>query len=346
MSFITSISVQHVRVHRKYLLQLDPRVTLITGINGSGKTTLLEALYIALRGVSFKGLDAEILQQSAPWYRVDVQFEDGTERVVKFDPSRSMGRKQFIVDGKTSYRLSAQHKYPVVLFEPDDLRLLSGSPARRRQFIDQFVSQLDPKYSLTLRRYERALKQRNTLLKQRASVDSLFAWDVSLSEYGAYIIEQRIRFIDRLNDHLNSSYASIAHTQDVVSMSYSDITSSDTTQKLLSELHTHTDRDRMLGYTSVGPHRHDLLFYFNKSPALTVASRGEARSIILALKFLEVAIIESMTGKYPVVLLDDVFSELDKARQDYLIDSMKHNQIIITSATHESNLIMEQVIRL
>lgn len=338
MDPITAINVQHVRVHKSYSLDVSPNVTLITGTNGSGKTSLIEALYIALQGTSFKGSDSDVLQRGEDWYRIDIKTQGEAVRTVKFDPARPSGKKQFIVDGKTNYRLLDRYKYPVVLFEPDDLRLLSGSPTRRRQFIDRFVSQLDPQYGIALRRYERALKQRNALLKQGSTNDSMFAWDVSLSEYGAYIVEQRSKFARELNERLNAVYGSISHTDDRVSVAYSYEPQGNVSQRLLAELHQYIDKDKMLGFTSTGPHRHDILFSFNESPALTVASRGEVRSVVLALKFLEVDIIEHITGKNPVILLDDVFSELDKERQNYLIDLTKKNQIIITSATNNSNL--------
>jgi len=343
---ISRVTVQHVRVHKKYSLDVSPNVTLITGANGSGKTSLIEALYIALQGTSFKGSDGDVLGREMPWYRIDVTHDDDTIRSVKFDPSRASGKKQFVIDGKTNYRLLDRFKYPIVLFEPDDLRLLSGSPTRRRQFIDRFIAQLDPQYGIALRRYERALKQRNTLLKQGATTDSLFAWDVSLSEYGAYLIKQRDIFVTQLNGRLNDVYKAISHTDDVVEVKYSYGHHELTGQKLLAELHQAAERDKLLGYTSIGPHRHDLLFEFNGSSALSVASRGEVRSVVLALKFLEVDIIESITGKPPVILLDDVFSELDKERQNYLIDLTKRNQIIITSATNDSDLHTDYVTRL
>jgi DNA replication and repair protein RecF len=343
---ISRVTVQHVRVHKKYSLDVSPNVTLITGANGSGKTSLIEALYIALQGSSFKGSDGDVLGRELPWYRIDVGYDDGTARTVKFDPSRASGKKQFVVDGKTNYRLLEKFKYPIVLFEPDDLRLLSGSPTRRRQFIDRFISQLDPQYGVALRRYERALKQRNALLKQGASADNLFAWDVSLSDYGAYLIKQRHAFVSELNSRLNDVYSAISHTDDAVSVAYSYDHQENTGQRLLAELHQAAERDKLLGYTSIGPHRHDLLFGFNGSPALSVASRGEVRSVVLALKFLEVDVIESITGKPPIILLDDVFSELDKERQNYLIDLTKRNQIIITSATNNSDLHTDYVTRL
>lgn len=334
MALITSIRVQHIRTHTDYTLAISPGVTVVTGSNGSGKTSLVEALFIALQGSSFKGGDPDVLQHDAPWYRIDVTFDDDAVRSVKFDPLRQTGRKQFIVDDKTQYRMTPRSKIPAVLFEPDDLRLLNGSPTRRRQFIDRFISQLDPEYATSLRRYERALKQRNALLKRQfVSNDDLFAWNVSLSEYGAYVIKQRVAFIERLNAQLNDTYESIARTGDVVSVRYSSHSTGSLQQKLLADLHSHIERDKVLGFTSVGPHRHDVLFDFNGSPALSVASRGEVRSVVLALKFLEVNIIQEITGKPPIILLDDVFSELDNDRQNYLINSTTHNQIIITSAT-------------
>lgn len=332
MPTITSLRVQHIRTHAEYSLRLSPGATQVTGANGSGKTSLVEALYIALQGSSFKGGDNDVLQTGAPWYRIDVGYDDGTVRTVKFDPSRSSGKKQFVFDGKTHYRLGYQHKQPVVLFEPEDLRLLGGSPSRRRQFIDRFISQLDPQYALSVRRYDRALKQRNTLLKRpQVTADDLFVWNVSLSEYGAYIISRRIHFISELNDRLGDVYAFISHTNDNVAIRYSYQTVDNLKQKLLNELHARTERDRMLGYTSTGPHRHDVLFDFNDNPALSVASRGEVRTVVLALKFLEVAIIEAITDKKPIILLDDVFSELDKDRQATVVEQFKTHQTVVAS---------------
>src|SRR5690606_37490982 len=151
------------------------------------------------------------------------------------------------------------------------------------------------------------------------------------SEYGAYIISQRIHFIGRLNQRLNAVYSEISQTNDEVAIHYSYTGSDALKQKLLSELHAHTERDKLLGFTSTGPHRHDVLFDFNGTPALSTASRGEVRTIILALKFLEVAIIESLTNKKPIILLDDVFSELDEERQKTVVNQFTTHQTIVAS---------------
>ena len=332
MAVVKKLSVQNIRSHDKFVLKLSPTTTVITGSNGSGKTSLVEALYISLQGTSFKGSDNDVLRHNSPWWRIDVEFDDYIKRTTTFDPSLISGRKKITVDDKVMYRLPAKFKHPVVLFEPDDLRLLHGSPTRRRQFIDRFISQLDPLYSTILHKYERALKQRNNLLKQQyTTTDELFAWNVTLSEYGAYIIEKRIAFIERINSQLNDAYNIIAKTNDIVTVHYSHTYIGDIKQKLLNELTSHSERDAIIGFTSIGPHRHDVVFQFNYSPALAVISRGEVRTIVLALKFLEVDIIEQITNIKPIILLDDVFSELDDNRQKYLMDSQK-GQIIITSA--------------
>lgn len=331
MTLLRRLKVQNFRTHEQMDIAIDDGVTLITGSNGSGKTSLIEAIYIALRGTSFRGVDTDIVRHSSQWWRVDLLSDDQTTRSVLFDSSKTTGRKRFIIDSKTTYRLPPKHKWPVVLFEPDDLRLLHGSPARRRLYIDRFIGQLDPAYATTLHKYERALKQRNNLLKKQfIADDELFVWDMLLSEYGAEIIQKRVHYIEILQSELADTYNSIAHTNDTVVIRYSHDISM---QELLSDFHEHHVRDKVLGNTSVGPHRHDIEFIFSSMPATTVASRGEIRSIVLALKFLEVKIIEQSLDMKPIILLDDVYSELDETRRHKLVDSISNYQVIMTN-TH------------
>lgn len=338
MAVVKALSVQNIRSHDIFNIKLSPTITVITGDNGSGKTSLLEALYISLQGKSFRGSDQDVLRHDSPWWRIITGFDDYIKRIVTFDPSLATGRKKFVVDDKTVYRLPNKYKYPVVLFEPEDLRLLHGSPTRRRQFIDRFISQLDPLYSAAIHKYDRALKQRNNLLKQsHINPDELFIWDVALSEQGSYIIKERIAFIERLNGRLNEEYNLIANSNDAVSIHYSHTYIGNMNQKLLNDLSSHSQHDRVTGFTSIGPHRHDVIFQFNNFPALDVASRGEVRSIVLALKFLEVDIIEQIVGQKPIILLDDVFSELDDSRQKQLL--LSKNQTIITSTKVNALLI-------
>lgn len=330
MTVVKKLTLENIRSHDKFVAKLSPTITVITGKNGSGKTSLIEAIYIALQGTSFKGSDYDILRYESPWWRIEIEFSSFIKRTIAFDPKQTSGRKKITIDDKVMYRLPARHKHPVVLFEPDDLRLLHGSPTRRRQFIDRFISQLDPLYLNAIHKYERALKQRNNLLKKpHIARDELFVWDITLSEYGAYIIEKRIAFIEQINSQLNDVYNSIAKSKDVISIHYSNTYIGDIKQKLLNDLHGHVERDKLAGFTSTGPHRHDVSFRFNNLSAIDVASRGEVRTIVLAIKFIEVEIIEQITNIKPIILLDDVFSELDDDRQKSLLSG--GGQVIITS---------------
>jgi len=337
MAVVKKLSVQNIRSHDSFIVDLSPTITVITGMNGSGKTSLLEALYIALQGGSFKGSDNDVLRHNSTWWRIDVELDEHINRSITFNSELLTSRKKITIDNKIVYRMPAKYKYPVVLFEPDDLRLLHGSPTRRRQFIDRFICQLDPLYTSILHKYERALKQRNNLLKKIFTTnDELFVWDVALSEYGAYIIEKRIAFIEQINNQLNDTYNIIAKSNDLISMHYSHTYIGNIKQKLINDLHFHSDKDKVIGFTSTGPHRHDVIFKFNDSPALDVASRGEIRTIILALKFIEVGIIEQIVNQKPIILLDDVFSELDDERQKSLLSV--ENQIVITSTKLPKNI--------
>lgn len=332
MALVRYISVKNLRSHSSFESDLKSGVTVITGPNGSGKTTIIEAIYSALQGTALKGSDIDMLKNNQPWWRVDITLDDNT-RTIKFDPEKKYSRKQFLIDSKTTARLPQKLKYPVVLFEPEDLRLINGSPTRRRYFIDKLISQIDSLYSANLRKYDRALKQRNNLLKQHPNSNQIFVWDVAISEYGEYIINKRLEFVGELNKKIVDAYQKISKTKDQISITYSYAGSSNLKQKLLNDLSANFRRDVATGNTSVGPHRHDILFSINNKLAISTASRGEVRTIILALKFLEVDILEEKTGKKPIVLLDDVFSELDETRQNALSNTIHNNQIIITS-TH------------
>lgn len=333
---IESVSVKNFRSHTEYSIAVSPGVTVILGGNGSGKTSLLEAVYIALRGKSFRGVDRDIVRVGSSWYRIDVVIDE-MQRTVRCRDEESF-KKQFEIDGKKTARLAPPHRLPVVLFEPDDLRMITGSPSRRRHFLDTFISQYDPKYATALGRYERALLQRNKALKHPGVTrDTIFVWDVALSEYGAYIAATRSQLIEDINQQITPIYRQIAGTTDNISLAYSS-TSGNTPGHYLRRLTAEYERDVVVGSTSVGPHRHDMIVGFNGKPAADVCSRGEIRTIHLALKFIEAKLIEQYNSVRPLILLDDVFGELDASRQKRLISEFTDHQIIITSATKSGHI--------
>jgi DNA replication and repair protein RecF len=337
---ISSIKLKNFRCHEDFSFDFKKKTSVIVGENGSGKTSVLEAIYEALRGKSFRSTDHDILKRESDFYRIEVKFTDGEKTVVAFgslDPLSHESKKQFLVGGKKYLRLPKKYRYPIVLFLPDDLHLISSSPTRKRDFFDRILSELDDTYSSTLNRYEKALKQRNDLLKKYEEADLeevssvIFSWNLLLARYGVEIRKKRKKFIAEMDERLTKTYRSIAENKDEVFVTYEvqgdEISENEYFKRLENELR----RDLILGHTGFGVHRDGYEFIFNNSDANGSASRGEVRSIILAMKFIEAEMIYEKTGKRPVVLLDDVFSELDEMRQKSLTRNFKDNQVIITS---------------
>jgi len=332
MASVSSIQIKNFRSHDEFSVVLDPNVTIITGKNGTGKTSILESIYYLCRGNSFKGSAQDILKIGSAWWNIEADTDED-KMFFTFSNDEDGKKKKFKINEQNFSRLPQKNKIPIVLFEPEELRLVNGSPARRRKFLDQFIEQIDPVYQTSLRRYEKALKQRNTLLKKTSSSkDDLFVWNIALSEHGSYITEKRIEFIKKINQKLKEVYRNISNNKDDVSISYSYNASHNTQQKLFTELDNGFAKDKILGTTTSGPHRHDLIFNFNNHSAKEIASRGEVRTIILALKFIEMEILEEIYGYKPIILLDDVYGELDDSRQKKLSNMTKDHQVVITSA--------------
>lgn len=284
---------------------------------------------MAFRGTSFKGVDRDIVNERRDWYRIDIT-DDLYKRTVLFDNRTGKKMKQFVVDGKKTARLLKKDKRPIILFSPDDLRLLNGSPSRRRQYIDKVIAQYDEAYALAVRRYERALLQRNKLLKMPGvTADAIFSWNVILSENGAKIIAERRRIIDYLNEALPGYYRDIAGMEATVGIEYDH--AAHTPQELLHAYEKSFERDTMLGSTQIGPHRHDFIVLLRDRPAADIASRGENRTLILALKYAEADILREKYDERPLILLDDVFGELDKLHRESLIRTFTEYQVIITA---------------
>ena len=325
---IKSIKLFNFRNHTEYSLLCQDNTSLILGKNGSGKTSVLEAIYILTRGRSFRAVDSEIVKRNTDFYRIELEYNNGESCTATYDGAN----KTFTIADKKSRRLPAKHKYPVVLFQPSDLNLFSHSPSSRRDYFDRIFSQFDDLYTSTLSKYEKALKQRNELLKaDYTTKDSLFSWNILLAKYGTDLFSYRQKFIQEINTSLTKVYRSIADNTDEVSITYKTGIISADDNKYLNTLEVNFTKDIYLGHTSFGVHRDDYIFNFNNQPANGSASRGESRSTILALKFIEADLIYQKTNLKPIILLDDVFSELDPTRRKCLVKNFKNHQVIITS---------------
>ena len=323
---IKSIKLTNFRNHTTYSLDCKKDTTLILGENGCGKTSVLEAIYILTRGKSFRATDAEIMRRGSEYYRIELEYCSGEKIIATFDGKT----KTFLAEAKKTHRLPKKNQYPSVLFLPSDLNLISHAPSRRREYFDRIFSQLNPTYQVAFSKYNKALKQRNELLKNDyLRPDALFSWNLLLSKYGSELYSARKQLTQEINDKLTSVYQSIAKNHDEVLIKYkSEVTTPDF---YLKTLESNFNKDTYLGHTSFGVHRDDYTFEFNHKIADGSASRGETRSIVLALKFIEADLVFQKLGQKPLVLLDDVFSELDETRRKCLIENFKDNQVIITS---------------
>jgi len=325
---IKSIKLTNFRNHATYQLVCKDETSLILGENGCGKTSVLEAIYILTRGKSFRAVDSEIIKHDSDFYRIELEYTSGEKTIATYDGKN----KFFSASDKKSKRLPKKQKYPVILFLPSDLNLISHSPGRRRDYFDSIFSQFNENYATALSKYNKALKQRNELLKnEKLGKDALFSWNLVLSKYGAALSEFRRDFIHEFNSKITDLYRSIAENQDTINIKYQSETLNLSAQNYLTNLENIFTKDHYLGHTNFGIHRDDYIFEFNGSPADGSASRGETRSIILALKFIEANLIKEKLNQKPLVLLDDVFSELDETRRHCLVKNFKNHQVIITS---------------
>ena len=295
-------------------------------------TNILEAVYTLCAGRSFRDGDGDLTQFTKPWWRVEGVIDEVT-RDLRFEPTKQPA-KQLLMDGVKKARFTYREQLPVVLFEPEDLRLIDGSPARRRGFLDRILVQLSLQYRRSHQAYERSLTQRNNLLKQshnRDIDDTLFVWDVALAEHGAAIVNERRKLVEVINRELSDLYSQIAGREHTVELKYETPLGEEVNSSLLAQLKRASQNDRLRGFTSVGPHRDDISFTINGKPAQTSASRGEVRSIILGLKLIEARLYAERFETNPILLFDDVFSELDEVRREKLLSLQEDMQLILTT---------------
>lgn len=328
---ITDIRLQHFRSYRDGFFELSPGVTIVVGPNGSGKTNLLEAVLVVARGNSYRARDNELVQFDSSWARLDAQTPGGVRTVkVKTDPPS----KLFEIDDQKLTRLHVSKTIPTVLFEPNHLLLMSGSPELRRTFLDDLIEQSEVGFGHVRRHYKRVLAQRNSLLKKNPKDlrEQLFVWNVRLSELGGQIAKRRQALTERLHEHVSEIYSQLAGQEVSVGLQYASRFPLDRYESaLLSKLEASTDLDVLRGFTPYGPHRDDLEAAIGGHPVQESASRGETRTLVLTLKLLEIQLLEEARSQRPILLLDDVFSELDKDRRRALTIYVEPYQTFVTT---------------
>lgn len=337
---INSVRLQHFRSYKDRTFELEAGVNIIVGPNASGKTNLLEAIAVLARGGSFRARDGELVSFGQPWSRLDGQFNNH-QRTWKLQLKDESLDKQIDIDQKTHRRLGLDKTVPLVYFEPTHLSQLTRGPQERRAYIDELLELTQPEFKRLNNAYKRTLAQRNNLLKRgriQAS-QQLFVWDVRLGDLGSQIAQSRQSLVERLNKDLPKTYSKIAGKKSTAQISYqAQFPVASYGSKMVARLQNSLETDLARGFTGAGPHREDIVFILNGHPVGPTASRGEVRSLLLALKTLELKLVEESRDQRPIFLLDDVFSELDGSRRKALVSTLKNYQAIITTTDAEAVL--------
>lgn len=311
-------------------------INVIYGKNAQGKTNLMEALWLFTGGRSFRGAkDSELIAKDCEMAEVKLDF---------YSEERKQTAKIRIENGRRTAELNSVQKkscseligkFRAVIFSPEHISLVSGGPVLRRNFIDSALCQLKPGYASILANYNHTLFQRNALLKDipRHSelLDTLDIWDTKIIKYGEYILEKRIDFLEKLKGFTVKIYGGICEKKETISLKYVK-----SAENLRVSLKNARKTDILSGFTSVGPHRDDIEILINSMNARAYASQGQKRSAVLALKLAEAEVFAEAAGENPVVLLDDVMSELDSERQNYLLNHLDGFQVFITCCEPET----------
>lgn len=328
----TDIRLQNFRSYGDDSFELSDGVNIIVGPNASGKTNLLEAVMVLALGKSYRVRDYELVSFDKPWARLDSHSQHGSRTVKIIDEDTGRAKKEIIIDSQPIKRLTLNKQVPIVLFEPNHLQLLNGSPDLRREYADDLLEQFTPGYETLRKSYRRALQQRNYLLKHGGGKDQLFVWNLRLSDIGGQVALHRQRLTERINSELPAIYTSMGGGKSKVAVRYeSSCAGEQYSTKLLHKLETNQEIDERRGFTGHGPHRDDIVFLLNGHEAGITASRGEMRTLLLALKVIELRILEEDRGTKPLLLMDDVFSELDGSRRKALTEAIKGYQTFITT---------------
>ncbi len=322
-------------------------VNIFYGDNAQGKTNILEALWICSGAKSFRGAkENEMIAFEQEGARVDLDFvSQNREQTLSYTLGN---KKKVLLNQVEQKKLSDLYETVfMVVFAPNHLNLVKEGPSVRRHFLDFGLERLKPSFIHLEEQYVRALEQRNALLKnqnfQHINQEMLEIWEDHLAKLGSMIVFQRTKYMEHILPFATKFYYELSGKKEELSLSYdgAQYSSEQNGYELLKqELYESRENDRHVGYTTVGPHRHDLQIQINGISARTFGSQGQQRSAALALKIAEAQVLSDYVGETPIILLDDVMSELDSDRQDFLLNKFSGRQIFITCCDPASVLRM------
>ena len=320
---LTNLTLQNFRSYAKKTFEFSPETTLIVGPNASGKTNILEAIMFLATGKSFRAdADREAIVWGSELARVRARISNESELEIVITQGEVLGQKapmkKYLVNGVPRRQIDFVGNLRAVLFWPEHLELVTDSPSLRRRYLDSVLVQVDREYRRSLMSYERGLRQRNRLLdlinEGKAGRGQLLFWNQLLIRTGGYLTDTRAAFIDFVNKNNNFT---LEYDKSVISE---------------SRLAQYAKEEVAAKATLVGPHRDDFTFFVGGKDMSKFGSRGQQRLTVLWLKLAELSYIEKEIGERPVLLLDDIFSELDDMHRELVVDLTAKQQTILTSA--------------
>lgn len=332
---IESVDLKNYRNYSIMNMEFDPHVNLIYGNNAQGKTNILESLYVCATSKSHRGnKDREMIQfnQDEAHIKMNVRKNEIRYRIdMHLKKNKTKGIAVNGIPIKKAVELFGIIN--IVFFAPEDLNIIKNGPAERRRFIDLELSQLDKIYLSNLINYNKVLTQRNKLLKELAfhagseDLMTLDVWDIQLVKYGNDVIKARDAFIKQLNDIIKDIHLKLSGGTEILELQYVPCVDNSEFEAVTAQAR---DKDIRFKATNYGPHKDDICFYINGKDVRKYGSQGQKRTAALSLKMAEIETVRLRTKDTPVLLLDDVLSELDSNRQNFLLDSIGDIQTIVT----------------
>jgi DNA replication and repair protein RecF len=341
---ITRLQLKDFRCYESFVLEPSAGLTILVGPNAAGKTNVIEAIQLVTAARSFRRPEfSDLVRWGAGGARVNMDAEDGQRRLSTSLTVEKDGRRSYSVNGRASHRHSGiTGLLPSVVFTPEDLTIVKGAAERRRSAVDELGEQLSATYGSLRRDYGRVVRQRNALLRDEPTGDALSSWDEQLIALGSRLVMHRVGLLERVMAHASRRYSELAGGE-VLEYAYSDrcgLGSCDSLRKdevetaIREQLSTRRAEERRRAITLVGPHRDDIVFSVDGEDARSFGSQGQQRTIALAWKLAEVEMVEEVLKRTPILLLDDVMSELDAERRDALSRVVASEiQTVVTTTT-------------
>lgn len=341
---INKVELHNFRNYENQEIILKKNVNVFYGDNAQGKTNILEAIFLCAFGKSFRTIrEKELVKLGEENASVKIEYSkkdrDGNILIYISD------KKQILINGVKIKKLSELlGKINIVIFTPDDINILKGSPALRRRFLDMMIGQLRPNYVYVLNMYNKTLEQRNNYLRQirqeSKSESLLEIWDEKLVEYANIIYNYRREFINKIIEKINIIHKKITDDNEKIDIIYESCC--ENKEKFIDLLKQRRKLDIIKGYTTKGIHRDDFAVYINNKELSIYGSQGQNRTAVLSLKLSELQVINDEIEEEPILLLDDFMSELDIKRRKNFLDNINNTQVIITCA-EKINFINENV---